>query len=186
MTPRLMLCTGFLLAVTVGCGKHEKPNFTYMPDMAFSPAKSAQEEGAMRVPPEGTVPRGYERYRYDKDPERAGRELKNPLRRTRANLLRGQKLFNIYCIVCHGKGGQGDGTIIPKFPRPPSLLSNKVRNWPDGRIYHVITKGQNIMPSYATQVDPQDRWAIIHYVRVLQRAAKPTAEDLREYEREYK
>ena len=71
--------------------------------------------------------------------------------------------------------GQGDGYIVPKFPRPPTLQSDKVRNWPDGNIYHVITMGQNLMPSYASQILPADRWAVIHYVRALQRSQHPTA-----------
>jgi mono/diheme cytochrome c family protein len=61
---------------------------------------------------------------------------------------------------------------------PPSLLSEKVRAWPDSRIFHIITRGQNLMPSYASQILPEDRWAAVHYVRALQRAAHPTAADL--------
>lgn len=167
----------------VGCGKHEKPNWTYMPDMAESPAYKAQEVGSMRVPVKGTVPRGFQSYDYAQNPEGAGRDLKNPLRRTAAVLKRGQTMYNTYCIVCHGPAGEGDGTIVPKFPRPPSLQSEKVRTWADGRIYHVITMGQNLMPSYATQISPEDRWAAIHYVRVLQRSKHPSAEDLRAVER---
>ncbi|HZE19942.1 MAG TPA: cytochrome c, partial [Candidatus Angelobacter sp.] len=66
-----------------------------------------------------------------------------------------------------------------KFPMPPSLLSEKVSGWPDGRIYHVITRGQNLMPSYSSQILPEDRWAVIHYVRALERAAHPLPQDLR-------
>ena len=126
----------------------------------------------------GTVPRGFEPYPYTKDPEAAGRELKNPLEPTKTVLVRGQAVFNTYCIVCHGPRGEGNGYIIPKFPQPPSLQSDKVRGWPDGRIYHVITIGQGLMPSYASQVSTGDRWAAILYVRVLQRSKHPTPEDL--------
>jgi mono/diheme cytochrome c family protein len=83
-----------------------------------------------------------------------------------------------YCVVCHGPKGDGQGYIVPKFPMPPSLYSPKVTNWPDGRIYHVITHGQNLMPSYASQILPEDRWAVIHYVRALERAANPLPQDL--------
>jgi mono/diheme cytochrome c family protein len=171
-----------LAAVSValaGCGRHEKPNFIYMPDMVYSQALKAQEPGAMRVPPKGTVPRGFKPYAYAKDPEAAGRELKNPLRRTMATMARGQVMFNTHCMVCHGPAGEGDGSIVPKFPRPPSLQSDKVRGWPDGRIFHVATAGQNLMPAYASQVSPEDRWAIVHYIRALQRSKNPTADDLR-------
>jgi hypothetical protein len=170
---------GLILA---GCGPRERPNFTYMPDMHYSPAIKAQEEGSMRPAPAGTLPRGQVVYPYPATPEGAlmadKNPLKNPLPRTLANLKRGQDMFNVYCGVCHGPFGEGDGSVVPKFPRPPSLQSDKVKQWPDGRIYHVIMAGQNLMPSYASQVDPDDRWKIIHYIRVLQRAKNPTAQDL--------
>jgi len=107
--------------------------------------------------------------------------MKNPLPRTEEILLAGQKTYNIYCIVCHGPKGLGDGTVVPKFPKPPSLQSEKIRDWADGRIYHVITTGQNLMPSYASQIKPEQRWAAIHYIRALQKAQNPTPEDVEAY-----
>ncbi len=166
------------LFVFWGC-RHAKPNFIYMPDMVFSPAIKAQEEGSMRAPVAGTVPRGYQPYAYVFDPEGAGRELRNPLRRSERVLARGQAVFSTYCLVCHGPGGEGDGSIIPKFPRPPSLQSDKVRGWADGRLYHVVSTGQGLMPSYASQIDSGDRWALVHYVRALQRSKRPTSDDLK-------
>lgn len=161
-----------------GC-EHSKPNFIYMPDMVYSPAFKAQKQGSMMMPVKGTVPRDFVPYAYAQNPEAAGRELRNPLRPTAAVLARGQTMFNIYCIVCHGPAGEGDGNIIPKFPRPPSLQSDKVRTWPDGRLFHVMTAGQNLMPSYASQVAAGDRWAIVHYVRALQLSKRPSAEDVK-------
>ncbi len=164
----------------VGCGKHSAPNFVYMPDMSYSPAYKAQEAGAVRYPPAGTVARGYQPYQYAQNTaEEVGKKLRNPLKRTVDVLARGQTMYNTHCIVCHGSAGEGDGTIVPKFPRPPSLHSEKLLGWQDGSIFHVITVGQNMMPSYKAQVDAADRWAIIHYVRALQRSKNPTAEDLR-------
>ncbi|MGK5081882.1 cytochrome c [Bdellovibrionota bacterium FG-1] len=160
-----------------GC-KHSQPNVIYMPDMVYSPALKAQQEGAMSMPVKGTVSREFQAYAYT-DVETAGRELINPLPPTPSVLRRGQAMFNIYCIVCHGPQGEGDGTIVPKFPRPPSLQSDKIRGYPDGSIYHVMSMGQNLMPSYASQVSSGDRWAIIWYVRALQRAKRPTADDLK-------
>ncbi len=166
-----------------GC-RHEKPGFTYMPDMAYSPAIKAQKEGSMRQPAPNTIPRGYRPYAYQTNPEEAGRQLKNSLPRTKANLLKGQELYNVYCIVCHGKMGEGDGSVTQapsgnSFPRPPTLQSDKVRDFSDGRIFHIITAGQNLMSSYASQIEPEERWAIIHYVRALYRAKHPTPEDLK-------
>ncbi len=173
----LIVLTG--LVIVMSACRHEKPNFIYMPDMVYSPALKAQKVGSMRMPVQGTVPRDFVPYPFKNDAELAGRELKNPFRPTRAVLEQGQKIFNITCRTCHGTLGLGDGTVVPRYPRPPSLQSDKVRNWSDGSIYHVITVGQNIMPSYASQIAPADRWKIIHYLRVLQRSQHPTAEDLK-------
>ena len=179
---RILLVSTLLVSIVlvniVGC-RHEQPNVIYMPDMVYSPAYKAQSEGSMRMPVKGTVPRNFESYPYFDNPEEAGRALKNPLKPTESVLKRGQHLFNTYCIVCHGPAGEGDGTIVPKFPRPPSLQSDKVRTWSDGRMYHVMTAGQNLMPSYASQIAPGDRWAVIQYVRALQRSKHPTPNDLK-------
>lgn len=168
-----------------GC-RHELPNVIYMPDMVYSPAIKAQQAEGVRLPVPGTVSRDFNPYPYAKDAEAAGRELKNPLKAVKSVLNRGQHVYNTYCIVCHGKAGEGDGSIIPKFPRPPSLQSDKVRNYSDGRLYHVMTVGQNLMPSYASQISPEDRWATTHYLRVLQRSKHPTPEDLKFAEQESK
>ncbi len=177
------------LLVLIGCvascvgANGNRTTYEYLPsvNMVDMPSVKAQER-PMRSPVPGTMPRGFTPYPYGKDEgDRAGQELKNPLPRITANFQRGEKLFNTYCIPCHGSMGKGDGSIVPKFPRPPSLHSDKVRNWSDGRIYHVISMGQNLMPSYATKIDPQDRWAVVLYVRALQRAGHPTKEDLESF-----
>ncbi len=179
-----LAATSLVLVMGLSACKHEKPALIYMPDMYYSPALKAQEPGSMRLPVKGTVPRDFVPYAYGNDPEAAGRELKNPLRSTSSVLERGQVMYNSYCIVCHGSQGEGDGTVVPKYPRPPSLQSDKVRGYTDGRIFHVISAGQNLMPSYATQVAPEDRWAIIHYLRALHRAKRPSPEDVKAAEQE--
>ena len=180
-----------LILVFTGCTK-STPDREYMPDMYESTSLKAQKEdpfskdgAAARVPPEGTIPRGYSPYKYTAaDTDKAGRELKNPLVPTKLNVERGQKIFNTYCIVCHGPKGNGEGFVVPPFPRPPSLLTDKIMKWRDGSLFNVITRGQNNMPSYATQIKAEDRWAVIHYVRALERAAHPTKEDMKEFESE--
>ncbi len=175
------------VALLSGCGQDpSKPPLDYVPHMFDSSGVKAQHEDgfgvAGRTPPEGTLAMNQEVYAYDNDPEGAGKNLSNPMKPTLAALKRGQTMFNTYCIVCHGPRGEGDGSVVPKFPRPPSLNSDKVRGWTDGRIFHVITKGQNLMPSYATQIAVKDRWALINYIRVIQRAEKPSADDVKAYE----
>ncbi len=179
-----VLCV-FSTFLIVGCGgKSNQPNFELMPSLSMMDQKSlkaGEEEkffengAAMRTPPAGTLPRGYYPYTKDKytPADVAGKGVQNPLPRSQEVLARGAKMYNTYCIVCHGSKGKGDGSVIPKFPMPPTLHSEKVRNWSDGSIYHVISAGQNLMPAYATQIDESDRWAIIHYVRALQLAVNP-------------
>jgi mono/diheme cytochrome c family protein len=179
----LALSALLLLAVaSTGCERRKQSTaMEYMPNMAYGPRVAAQAEDpmhpgdpVMRNPVPGTVPVGYTPYRYAAgDSLQAAAELVNPLPRTQAVLERGHKVFMNTCVVCHGPEGDGQGYIVPIYPMPPSLHSLKVRNWPDGRIFHVITRGQNLMPSYATQILPEDRWAVIHYVRALERSHLP-------------
>lgn len=184
-SPCLVALSVLFLSGLTAC-RHDQPNVIYMPDMVYSPAVKAQKMGSMRMPVAGTVPRGFESYAYRNNPNGAAKDLKNPLPMDHDVLRRGKHIYDTYCIVCHGKQGKGDGFVVPPYPHPPSLLSDKIRNWPDGMIYHTITVGQNVMPSYASQIAPEDRWAVIHYVRVLQRADHPTAEDLKILDEESK
>ncbi|HQI20830.1 MAG TPA: cytochrome c, partial [Leptospiraceae bacterium] len=125
---------------------------------------------SMRVPPEGTVPRGYEPYPYEQaEIDLAGANLKNPLPLTQTVLERGKDRFETYCAVCHGMGGQGDGTVIPRMIQPPNLITGQSAGWQDGKIFHMITMGRGNMLPYAAPIRPADRWAIVHYVRLLQK-----------------
>ena len=173
----LAACAVAMLALS-GCGKRKDPSFVFMPDMAYQPSYKAQEENPPRMPVKGTIHRGYVKDEVPEDIEQAG-VLRNPLTRNRQVLQEGQKYYNVYCAVCHGPYGEGNGSIVPRYPQPPSLQSDKIRGYPDGKIYHVITKGQNLMPSYAQQVEPRTRWAIIHYLRALQKAKSPTNEEMK-------
>jgi mono/diheme cytochrome c family protein len=180
---KILVLSFLFLGLISGCGKHSLPKFVYMPDMAYSPALKYQEAG-MKPPVPGTVPQGHFPMAAGMEMEEAGRTMKNPLKRTSAVLARGKQMFNTYCMACHGPYGEGDGSVVPKFPRPPSLQSDKIKGFPDGNIYFVITHGQNLMPSYASQVPQADRWAIIHYIRAMQKAKNPSAEDLKAAEAE--
>jgi mono/diheme cytochrome c family protein len=108
-------------------------------------------------------------YAFKGKPEEAGENLINPIAISKASLDMGQKKYDIYCSPCHGYHGEGNSRLGGQFPNPPSLHSEKVRTWTDGRLFHVITDGQNIMPSYSTQLTQEERWNVVNYIRVLQR-----------------
>ncbi|MBM4162561.1 MAG: DUF3341 domain-containing protein [Ignavibacteria bacterium] len=133
----------------------------------------------MRPPVPGTVARGFLPYALKGKPDDAGKYLVNPLLPTKDVLERGKSRYLTFCSPCHGNFGRGDSRLQGQFPNPPTLISDKIRNWPDGSIFHLITEGQNIMPSYASQVSRDDRWAIVHYLRVLERAQNPKESDLK-------
>lgn len=174
----LILMTSFL-----GCtDSSDTPNIELIQDMMRSPAVKAQDEDpsrpgmlAMRLPPEGTIPRNREYYRYGLDVITAEKELVNPIQGQLSPeiLGGGRKTYEIYCSVCHGLKGLGDGPVAPKMIlKPPSLVSDKVKNFKDGRLYHIIVRGQGVMGNYANQIiDPGERWALINYIRSLQKLA---------------
>ncbi len=133
---------------------------------------------SMRRPVEGTVARGFMPYEFKGMPDSLVVVTPNPLPVTQKVLDLGKKRFDTYCSPCHGYYGKGDSRLRGQFPAPPSLHSQKVTNWKDANIYHVITNGQNTMPSYASSISRDDRWAIIHYLRVLQRSQNALDSDL--------
>ncbi len=172
------IIAAFGMLAMIGCGAEgDRPGVAFMPDMLESvpydtfEANPVSETGGMLLPPEGTIPVTGVPFPYGDSEEeaiRAGLELTNPLAPTAENLARGQHRFESACLVCHGAGGEGDGPIIGRFPNPPNLIAEHAKSYPDGRIYHVITHGQGIMPSHALQVLPEERWAVILYLRQLQ------------------
>jgi mono/diheme cytochrome c family protein len=98
-----------------------------------------------------------------------------PVPVTKELIDRGQERFNIYCIVCHGPTGNGDGMIVRRgFIKPPTYNDDRLRNAPVGHFYDVITNGWGRMNSYASQVPVADRWAIVAYIRTLQISQNPS------------
>lgn len=96
-----------------------------------------------------------------------------------ALMQRGQQRYNIYCSMCHGYDGYGQGVVAQHgFPQPPSLHTDRLRGLNDDYIHRVITQGLGKMPPYADQIPDDDRWAITSYVRALQRSQHATAADL--------
>ena len=145
-----------------------------VPYDAFASNPNFPDDMTLRPRVPGTVIRGMMPLHYAATPadaQRAGRELTNPFApNDAAALARGAAVYATYCEICHGPAGKGDGTVAQRgFPAPPSLLADKARNLADGQIFHIITFGQNNMPSYASQIDREDRWNVILHVRSLQR-----------------
>jgi cytochrome c553 len=107
-----------------------------------------------------------------------------PMPVTREVLLRGQERFNIYCAPCHGRTGEGNGMIPQRgYPAPPSYHIDRLRTAPVGHLYDVITRGYGVMYSYASRVEPEDRWAIVAYIRALQLSRNAKISDVPESQR---
>jgi mono/diheme cytochrome c family protein len=143
---------------------------------------------AMRPQVEGTVARGH----LDDDDalisgKKAGRLVTvSPVNVDDRLLHRGQERFGIYCSVCHGLSGDGDGMIVRRgFKRPPTFHSERMRGMPIGHFFDVATHGFGAMPAYANQIPTRDRWAIAVYVRVLQLSRHAPQDQLTATERQH-
>ena len=102
-----------------------------------------------------------------------------PIPVTHEVLARGQTRFDIFCSVCHGAAGYGDGLVVQRgFTPPPSFHTDALRQAPDGHFFDVITNGFGAMPSYAAQIPVADRWAIVAYIRALQRSQHASLDDV--------
>jgi mono/diheme cytochrome c family protein len=94
-------------------------------------------------------------------------------------LQRGRERFNIYCSMCHGRTGEGNGMIVQRgYKQPPTFHSQRLRGVPIGHFFEVMTFGYATMPAYASQVPVEDRWAIAAYIRALQLSQYATRNDL--------
>lgn len=171
------------VTVATGCSDKSKPNVELLQDMMVSESIKSQEydesspnNSGMRVPPEGTQPLGFVPYRYATDPVGAARNP-NPLEGQNSDevLKVGLKFYTTQCALCHGEKGEGGDklSITEKMAlKPPTLLSDKVRGWTDGQIYHVITAGQGVMGPYASHIPQKYRWQVVNYIRTLQKENK--------------
>jgi hypothetical protein len=108
-----------------------------------------------------------------------------PLVVDRAVLERGHERYEIYCSPCHDYVGTGDGMIVQRgYKRPPSFHIERLREMQVGYFFQVISNGFGVMPSYAVQVPPRDRWAIVAYIRALQLSQHAALSDVPAAERE--
>jgi mono/diheme cytochrome c family protein len=119
----------------------------------------------MREPPEGTIATEAATTGADR------RTLTSiPVAISADRLRRGQNRYDVFCRPCHDVDGSADSPVAKNMQlrQPPSLLEPRIRQLPVGRIYQAIADGYGLMPSYATQLDADDRWLVVAYVRALQ------------------
>jgi mono/diheme cytochrome c family protein len=131
------------------------------------------EDGrSMRTPPEGTVPRERNLGEPEFTTGLSGNDYLEdyPVVIDENLLERGRDRFTIYCAVCHGVLGDGESRISARMSlrKAPTLHSERIKGFPPGRIYYTISKGFGLMPPYAHELDPMDRWAVVAYVKALQ------------------
>lgn len=147
---------------------------------AYSPNPIFRDSMTIQLPVEGAVSRGHMPFPYaiksigDRAVNQtlAGMQLVNPVKYDDISVAKGEKLYNIFCKVCHGATANGEGHLYTSglFPaKPTSLIESYVQNKPDGEIYYVITAGSisGLMGPHGTQVTPYERWEIINYLRSL-------------------
>lgn len=193
-----LILVGIFLLILSGCARerpsertpiHLNPNMDnqekYQPQ---EPSEFYADGAAQRVPVPGTIARGYLR---DDDAFYRGLnsrgELleKAPVEVDIHFLERGRDRFDIFCSPCHSRVGDGHGILVQRgYPPPPSFHEQRIKDVSDGHIFNVITNGLRNMPSYKHQIPPEDRWAIIVYLRALQRSQDATVEDVPEEMRE--
>ena len=167
------------IALTSGCriDMHVQPR-----QNPLSRSDFYSDQRSARPPVEGTVARGQlheDTYFYTgKIGNNPGDVMPFPV--TKEVLERGRKRFNIFCAPCHSRVGDGNGFVPSRgFARkPPSFHIVRLQKAPVGYFYDVITEGFGIMPDYASQIPPQDRWDIVAYVRALQLSQNATKADV--------
>jgi mono/diheme cytochrome c family protein len=184
LLPTAMLAA--LLLATTGCDLRDMYDQDYYRPLQES---SFFGDGQSARPLEaGTVARGHlqedvELYTGQRDGKPIPK-LPESVVLDEALLARGQERYDIYCAVCHDRTGSGNGMIVQRgFRRPPTYHQPRLQEAPAGHIFDVISKGFGAMPSYAVQILPRDRWAIVAYVRALQLSQNARMEDVPAEER---
>ncbi len=173
----------------------DKPPMRHHFNMNFQERFNAQQENpffedgmAMRMPVEGTLARGNLRHDaaiFEGLDEDGNYIADIPFELTRDFLNRGRERYDIFCQMCHGGTGDGRGIIMTGgygYVPAPTFHSDNSRALPDGEVYSAIANGIRNMPSYATQIPVEDRWAIVAYVRALQRSQYVPSAEMERYD----
>ena len=177
------------LVVLQSCKDEQCPGYEYMPNMYRSPSietyseTDLTESGLSALQPvEGTIPMGFMPYPYPNTAEgyaAAGENLKNPIPFSEDILAEGKAVYTKMCIQCHGKEGQGDGSVAsnPKWPGPPPAYNSPaLKDLPQGKIFHSIHYGKGLMGAHNSLIVQEDRWKLVHYVQYLQDKDRKMAE----------
>lgn len=179
----LSVCMAFGFSAIVGCQQKmaDQPRYDPLVKSDFF-----GDDRSARPLVEGTVARGHlnsdEAFYTGKISGRLTETLPFPV--SKNVLLRGQERFEIFCSPCHDRIGSGQGMVVKRgFRPPPSFHIDRLRTAPPGYFFDVITHGFGIMPDYAAQVSPKDRWAIVAYIRALQLSQNAKLTDVPEAER---
>ena len=196
MRSKILFILSSIMIVFSSCGdpssdgrpltKH--PGYEYMPNMYRSPSFETYSENPnfanksnARMPVKGTISRGFIPFEYDNTLEdylSAGKNLVNPILKTDQNIEDGQGLYMMFCAHCHGKNGDGKGSVshpvygaIPAYNDQVQIrrTGSTMSELKDGNIYHAITYGLNAMGPHASQISPEERWKIIMYINNLQK-----------------
>lgn len=163
------------------CKDNNSPNYQYMPNMYESVAYETYSESTAfnsptglkgkegQLPPVGTIKRGYVPYEFPNNTagyEAAKLNSKSPLDPAKIDMKKAEELFNIYCAICHGTAGDGQGNLVKqgKFLGVPNYKDRQIT---EGSVNHVINFGLNSMGSYANQLNQEERWMVAAYVMKL-------------------
>ena len=158
------------------CSSSSKPNYQYFPNMyesvgyeTYSKSDAFSNGIEAQTPVNNSIARGWTPYDYldtNEGYEEAKINLKSPIEISKENLSKGKELYGIYCAVCHGSKGDGQGILMTreKFLGIPSYKDREIT---PGSIYHVLMYGKNAMGSHAGQVNEIERWQIAQHVMEL-------------------
>ncbi|MDX1278015.1 cytochrome c [Oceanihabitans sediminis] len=167
-----------VVSSVVSCQKNSRPNYQFFPNMyeavpyeTYSESDAFANGVAAQLPVDGTIPRGYTPFEIENTPEGfeyAKANLKSPLDSSEIDTPRGKELYDIYCGICHGNKGAGQGNLVKreKILGIPSY-ADVGRAITEGSTYHTIYYGKNAMGSYANQLNEEERWQVVAYVLKL-------------------
>jgi hypothetical protein len=167
-----------LLALVAGCSQDmaNQPKYkpqgksTFFEDGRAERPRVANTVARGEVVPDDSFHTGKTGGAYMREP---------PVPVTRELMLRGQERYDVYCAVCHDRVGRGDGMVVRRgFRRPQSFHTDRLRGEPAGYFFDAISNGFGVMPSYAGSIPTADRWAIIAYIRALQRSQQARLDDV--------